>query len=182
MGVTIRAFSSYEKIPENDDPDHEADDERRLINHTEFADRCTALPIIERKKSYVIYGRIKITDKKSRLIGFGSWRSFGESRSFSYGGYNNYRDRLVDAFLGADKKEFDGNEPFFEQICFADNEGCMDGKVCAKLVNDYKNNRDKFIAFLTKEGISASAGFLEAYDDLAKVFAHASPNGIVIFT
>lgn len=92
---------------------------------------------------------------ESRLDGIEAtyMRPSGKSNSFragSYGWYNHWRNLLAEVIRGKTAKEIwampDSSEPFNELINFADNEGCMGPKTCAKLAKDFEDYGEKFAA------------------------------------
>ena len=72
----------------------------------------------------------------------------GGFRAGSYGGYNHWRNLLAQVIHDKDAEYFwstspcDG--PFYELINFADNEGCIGPKTCAKLAKDFEDYGEKF--------------------------------------
>lgn len=76
-------------------------------------------------------------------------------RAGSYSGYNDWRDWLarVAGFRSAEECWDRGkaNDPFFELIHFADNEGVIGPKIAAKLAHDFHSNILKAIDLRPKE-------------------------------
>lgn len=111
-------------------------------------------------------------------------------RAGSYGGYNDYRNKLSECFLNVQSNEVWTNErryegkPFYEQINFSDCEGFIGPKVSAKLHEDYKRGRDQWYEFL-KELYAGDDEEIKwgmaIYDNWTKAFGIASDEGLVWF-
>ena len=109
--------------------------------------------------------------------------------SYSYGSHNRFREELVKMLgrndLISNNGRIDWYElikekdlPFYDLIYFADNEGCMDWEVSAKLYENFKDNLDK-----AKIYFSTDLYFLEKYNDWLKVFENGKEiNSVVVFT
>lgn len=108
----------------------------------------------------------------------------------SYGGYNDFRNELAGLAgypqaMHSSKRQFrhdagawlQSSGPFWELINFADNEGCIGPRVCAKLAKDFGEFQSK------AERLFPVGYFLETYNKLrAGVEAAANGNGCLEFT
>ena len=113
----------------------------------------------------------------------------------SYGGYNIYREWLCMAAYGvlpedvwSDPEKYKG-QPFYEQINFADNEGTIGPKTAAKLAQDYRDQREKVMAFFAEPNRFFAADYKGwqaempgKYDEWAAAFALVGESGLVIFS
>ena len=125
---------------------------------------------------------------------------------WSYGGYKNWRNHLID-FIGY--TDLDGLEekikfiirdiaigdvldennkieiPFVEMCYFSDCEGFIGTKVSLKLYKDFVDNRDEYFKFTSYKlkGKSLTVDYYtECYDNLTEYFRIAGKeNGAVIF-
>jgi hypothetical protein len=107
----------------------------------------------------------------------------------SYGGYNVWRNDLAklagwkaSAELETDSKRshtasaWAATEgPFWELINFADNEGVIGGKVCAKLAKD-------FAEYQAKADAHPDHFFREGYNGMRRAFEAAAETGAVDFS
>jgi len=97
-------------------------------------------------------------------------------RAGSYSGYGRFREALAE-LMGHTPSDYwndvDEDEPFYELINFADNEGTIGPEAAADLLEDFRKHRDLFI-----EGWP---DFTEVYDDWIIAFELASDAGIVSF-
>ena len=102
-------------------------------------------------------------------------------RAGSYGGYNEWREWLSEAFVGVFPKEiwenpkkFEG-KPFVELINFSDSEGVLGKEVCYKLKKDFE---DAVIPDTTTQYYVNIFGNFSAAFDLAS----SVRGGVVQFT
>lgn len=99
-------------------------------------------------------------------------------RAGSYSGYNRFREALCRAALGVEPDEVwndptaHANEPFFELINFADNEGTISRDACRDLLGDFVDGYRTVRAKLDEED-------QESYDRWMAAFAVAAHNGLV---
>jgi hypothetical protein len=112
-------------------------------------------------------------------------------RAGSYSGYNDYRNMLAEAGMGAEDRviwkqedKFRG-QPFWEQVNFSDCEGTIGPKTSAKLAKDYAENRQKFSDFVLKTVGGDKENheyYMYLYDEWAAAFKTAAETGgLVIF-
>jgi len=101
-----------------------------------------------------------------------------------YSYYNSFRDALAE-MLGYESARFVWQnyaqckgKPFVELINFADNEGCIGPKTCAKLARDFSVFYSAAESKWTRDG---SPDFLETYRLFQKAFTTAAGKGCVIF-
>ncbi len=85
----------------------------------------------------------------SREKGFYDAEETFDFRAGSYSGYNHWREWLSETMLGvAPKVVWDNHdrycpEPFYELICFADNEGIIGPEACTRLLKAFRENQEK---------------------------------------
>lgn len=129
----------------------------------------------------------------------GAYRVEGKRFRFaagSYTGYGHWREQLARMAgypKGTHRSPLDsldrerhavgawqaGSGPFWELICFADNEGTLGPVVAKKLHADFVAHRDKAVAF---EDDDLPGWFLEKYDEWTRALELASgPHGAVKF-
>lgn len=103
-----------------------------------------------------------------------------EGIDFSYSGYSDWREWLCRTFLKVspeqvwDNPETFADAPFVELVNFADNEGFIGPKTCAKLAADFAAHTPGHHAF----GLRDHA---RAYERLAQMFRIAGGGGAVKF-
>lgn len=120
----------------------------------------------------------------------GPWvRSVGESWGFhggSYGGYNRFRYALSQMALGVDPSVVWANpdafrdEPFFELVMFADNEGTIGGEAAADLAKDFEGFQGKATA-LWSSGSDEDEYYLGKYYDWLRACRDAAGSGMIRF-
>lgn len=106
-----------------------------------------------------------------------------------YGGYSRWRRVLAEASSGmtaddlwAQAEMLDPDAvPFFEIICFADNEGTIGPLAAADLVEDFTDEaRERFAAAIPAgEGAWGCRHFLEAWDGWRAGVALAAKSGLI---
>lgn len=102
-------------------------------------------------------------------------------RAGSYGGYGHWRSDLCRSMLGIEAETLWGDvdsymdQPFYELINFADNEGCIGPKVAKKLSVDFLGGLAKY-----KESHDEEY-YLELYDKWCDAFMLAADTGLIIF-
>lgn len=112
-----------------------------------------------------------------------------EGISLGYGGYNKWRNELA-KLAGWPLVPDEGDSakrshaasawaatsgPFWELINFADNEGVIGGKVCAKLAKD-------FAEFQSKADAHPDEYFREGYNSMRRAFEAAADTGAIDFS
>ncbi|NUS02048.1 MAG: hypothetical protein HOV97_05735 [Nonomuraea sp.] len=100
-------------------------------------------------------------------------------RAGSYGGYNAFRRELA-ALLGHTVEDYwhglvGDDEPFYELINFADNEGTIGPEAAADLLADFRAHRDSYLERHADEWSR------EGYDDWIKALEIAADGGLVDF-
>lgn len=114
------------------------------------------------------------------------YASVGEEMNFgagSYSGYGAWRESLANA-MGFDINEFWQNreahydDPFYELLHFADNEGVIGPEAAADLAVDFRDWRNKVYA---STEFTENPWFRDAYENWANAFEMASPDGLVQF-
>lgn len=104
-------------------------------------------------------------------------------RAGSYGGYGQWRMALAECF-GTGKAT--PENPFYELVYFADNEGTILYPAAERLAEDFEENRERWGDYCV-ENFSSSGPFdngtyyLEKYEDWAHAFKLASEHGLVNF-
>jgi hypothetical protein len=111
--------------------------------------------------------------------------SKSESMSFSYSGYNGFRNEISSALIGAPAKEVWENEQYYKEspayklINFSDCEGLFGPTVSKEIYEQLVSNRDKYVEhFRSNPGIHYD---IEDYDKLTEIFRLGSDNGIIMF-
>lgn len=100
----------------------------------------------------------------------------------SYGGYSEFRSCLSEYILEVGPEEVWRsrveyvNAPFFELICFADNEGTIGPYAASSLWLDFLDNREVF-----GEGCKWDDYLMSKYDEWTEVMSVASDTGMVVF-
>lgn len=100
----------------------------------------------------------------------------------SYGGYNNFRDKLSWVFMGVSQDtvsqftDLYKDKPGFQLIYFFDNEGCIGPKTSSALAEVFALYHDAFMASLRVDDWDR-----KRYEDFFAAFKLASPNGFVRF-
>lgn len=110
----------------------------------------------------------------------GSWSEAFWFRAGSYSGYTRFRDNLAKAALGVPAVEvFNApgayeDQPFFELINFADNEGTIGPEAAADLEKDFVELGEKVLPQLDEYD-------QESYHNWLKAFRLAAHTGLVDF-
>lgn len=164
MGVNIVALKNIRCVASLDD-DTDIPDAVRVWNPALFETRADGL----------VEGRYA-----------GEWppdREHATLRSFSYHGYNHFRDLICLGALKVSSEEvwqnaraFEG-KPFYELIDFPDNEGAIGPRTSAKLAKDFR-------AWAVTMSIAMSSLYpdgIRRYGSLMRAFEWASENGVVVF-
>lgn len=118
-------------------------------------------------------------------------------RAGSYGGYGLFRSTLAqmvgigDTYGHTEKEdniwetiEQHSDKDFYELINFSDCEGTMVGPVTRKLYQDFINNRDNYVKFVTETKpfpAWEAEYFIGRYDNFTKAFDLARNRGLVSF-
>jgi len=172
MGLDITYYSKVERlrpITPNESIDYDRLDREdwiHLYNLPAFADRADDLGTPIAHGDTVSYGIFRAHDPK-------------RFRAGSYGGYNRWREHLSRLALDAEPRtvwdnvdEHEG-KPCFEIIHFADNEGTLGPRVCAKLAEDFEAIRPK--------AAEQDEWFLQVFDHFLEAFRAARDGGAVDF-
>jgi len=179
MGLDITAYPAAELTPEHTyDPDacYEAGHRRAFCyaGH-EHAARGLALDADVDAATGIRWGRCYQVDEAG-AFGF---------RAGSYGGYNDFRERLSRYALGVPPQSVWSDpaawrdRPFYELVNFADNEGTIGPAAAADLAADFATERDRVRPKLAH---AASGDWYQAkYDAWQRAFALAAHHGIVVF-
>jgi hypothetical protein len=110
--------------------------------------------------------------------------SKSESISFSYGGYNGFRNEISLALIGAPAKEVWTNEQYYKEspayklINFSDCEGLFGPTVSKEIHEQLVANRDKYAEYI---GEREEVYPLSTYDKLIKIFELGADEGIIMF-
>ena len=111
--------------------------------------------------------------------------SKSESMSFSYGGYNGFRNEISLALIGAPAKEVWINEQYYKEspayklINFSDCEGLFGPTVSKEIHEQLVANRDKYAEYIEKKEDNGYP--LSTYDKLIKIFELGADEGIIMF-
>lgn len=123
----------------------------------------------------------------------GWYECSGESGGFragSYSGYGEWRGRLSVCALAAEPEAVWAdpdrfrNQPFFELVNFADNEGTIGPEAAADLFADFDANRDGVFAAYAEawDDPDDISWFRSRYDNWREAFRVAAGGGLVKFT
>lgn len=93
-------------------------------------------------------------------------------RAGSYSGYGHWRARLSDTF-----KVNGPEDPFYELVHFADNEGCIGPEAAIDLYGDFVAHKDAWVAECGNE----DTWHLPVYDDWTLACELAADNGFIEF-
>ena len=103
--------------------------------------------------------------------------------SYPYSSHSRFREKLI-KLIGRDdlldnKKEIKWNEltpeiPFYDLIDFADNEGCLDWEISAKIYSDFEKFNDKAKSEMNVYDYSE-------YETWLETFKSAKNYGVVVF-
>lgn len=103
--------------------------------------------------------------------------------SYPYSSHSRFREKLI-KLIGRDdlldnKKEIKWNEltpeiPFYDLIDFADNEGCLDWEISAKIYSDFEKFNDKAKSEMNVYDYSE-------YETWLETFKAAKNYGVVVF-
>jgi hypothetical protein len=101
------------------------------------------------------------------------WESVkGGFRAGSYSGFGNWRTKLAESVgiylnqmqgFTENGTKWSGHEPFYELLYHSDCDGVLWWDECENLLEDFGLYRDKFIKYLSDEGIT-ELYYLEKYD------------------
>lgn len=118
------------------------------------------------------------------------WYQCGPSKASwetSYGWYGLWRKSLSKACLGvkakkvwADPTKYE-DEPFFELINFADNEGTIGPTACSDLLIDFEEHRQQYVNYIGKKYDTEyeRSSFIRFYDEFHQGLEATSPNGCI---
>lgn len=98
----------------------------------------------------------------------------------SYSGYGRWRDSLADVAgweIDRDDPLASKDQPFFELVWFADNEGAIGHEAAADLLKDFKAHRDAYVAAHSGDG----TWFVTAYDEWIRALELAAQHGLIHF-
>lgn len=105
--------------------------------------------------------------------------------SFSYGGYGEWRRDLCKIMLNVDPQVVWDNpdsyrdEPFYELIRFADNEGTIGPKAAARLAEDFDGYRAKYVEAHDSD---PDPWMIQRYESMSDAFHLAASGGLVDFS
>ncbi len=131
------------------------------------------------------------TDKDNLVVPF---IGNGEGHSFRAGSYTNYtawRESLCNCLIGIKMEEYwkapekYTDKPMHSLLTFSDCEGAIDASNSKVLLNEFKENRDKYVEYISK--INTDTEKVEEdwrvvlYDDFIKAFEIASNIGVLMF-
>jgi hypothetical protein len=111
--------------------------------------------------------------------------SKSESISFSYGGYNSFRNEISLALIDAPATEVWINEQYYKEspayklINFSDCEGLFGPTVSKEIYEQLVANRDKYAEYIEKREDTIYP--LPTYDKLTEIFRLGADEGIIMF-
>lgn len=173
MGLDITAYSRLEYVgaheinPENNEgetgPWCYNDDHIQAVAYDAFPQSFRGIPELSKltvgTDAFLFGGCFKLTEQ-TQIHGF---------RAGSYMGYGMWRDDL--------RRQFNPNtepdNPFYELIWFADNEGCIGALAAAELLADFRANKDAYVPI--------ADWAREKYEDWTRAFELAADGGLVNF-
>lgn len=171
MGLDISYYENAEPVSEDDLPDGIEDERQQYIEDNNIIDYFTL-------KGYE--ARLEGIDAKYVEVDGKS----GGFRAGSYGGYNQWRNRLSILALGVPASQVWMSEEqykdavFVDLINFADNEGVIGPVSSARLAEQFKSERQRLVQKLSDE----DEWWLKLYDKWATAFETAANTGCVEFT
>jgi hypothetical protein len=108
----------------------------------------------------------------------------GRFRAGSYGGYNQWRNRLAQLALGMTDAEVWAKEgvvaAFGELIHFSDCEGTLDCQTCKKLLKDFDDNAGVICKQLDMQD-EEDRWWWDKYEEWHEAFKAAAKDGRVVF-
>jgi hypothetical protein len=112
-----------------------------------------------------------------------------EMHSFAAGSYSGYSEfrRMLAGMLGHDVAEYWNDpsladEPMYELINFADNEGCIGPDAAADLLADFREHRERWVAHIEQSDAKPMLDYyVGKYDDWITAFELAADGGLVAF-
>jgi len=166
MGVTIRAYPGVKYI-ERGDPEKETNGVAYFYPEESFIERMDGFDP----------GLYQYDPEDTKQI------------SFSYSGYNLWRDMLARIIHGCsaahiwDHKEVYVDTAFYELVDFSDCEGTIGPKTCEKLARDFKDHIGRVRAYVEEMEDStvvrlprppSSREWLEQYEQFSAIFTLAA--------
>jgi hypothetical protein len=175
MGLDIRAISKIELEPS---------DEVKAIRErlfTSVGDEILELePTIRSHAEYSMHTQDMVDG-----VYFDTRESQECDMSFSYGGYNDFRNRICFALNGVDAKEVWANPEVYENslaykvINFSDCEGIIGTTVSKEIYEQLVLGRDKYVEYVKSNPFMHYG--IEHYDRFTRVFELGADEGIVLY-
>lgn len=175
MGLDITAYSNLEYLGDTnlytDDDDPYYQGVYRTLAYAGFERSTRGLPNHAKLTGQLIAeGWAKKTEKTESF----------NFRAGSYTGYNQSR-RLLATFaqyeIGDNFRDY-ADEPFFELIWFADNEGTIGPEAAEDLYIDFTVYRDDWLKFIEADAFNY---YTDWYDNWIKAFDLGRQHGMVVF-
>lgn len=168
MGLDITAYSHLKSIGKHAE-DCEEYDHIRAYTYDSFPRSFRGIPVLD----------------TTTITGWGGTTTFLEGgcylrteqteefhfRAGSYGGYGQWRDDLRLQF----NPNQDPDQPFYELIWFADNEGSIGPEAAADLLADFREHADKYAAG------EFDGAWWAKYRDWTRACELAAANGLIHF-
>lgn len=178
MGLDITAYSNLRYIgrhPGDQDEEHGYDPKTYETIHAEgyaynsFPHALVGPYKVERSAEFISVGCFEVTEKTETH----------KFRAGSYHGYGEWRRGLRTAF----NPDADPDLPFFELICFADNEGTLLTQASRELLGDFEAHRDRWTDHLLTRYVNTTEClfFSSLYEDWTHAFKLAAECGLVDF-
>ena len=186
MGLDIIAYSKLEPIAESELPE---DSDERWEQGYVHAFAYASFP----RSTRGLVGHDTQSGDEGEWIAESWYRptdgtEMHEFRAGSYSGYGEFRTMLA-KMVGHDPAEYwnaDGtgpdlsDEPFYELIDFADNEGCIGPDAAVDLLEDFRVHREQWVAHVEQSDAKPMLDYyVGKYDDWIKAFELAADGGLV---
>lgn len=161
MGLDITAYSHLTHVGKHTDGWCEDEDHVQAYAYDGFDASFRGIPILGIDQQFIIGGCYAVTEQTERY-GF---------RAGSYSGYNVWRDDLRRQFNQATEPD----QPFYELIFFADNEGCIGLDAAKDLLADFEQHAGRYRPAQHEDY------FYEKYSDWTRACRLAADGGLVEF-
>ncbi len=165
MGLDITAYSNLTAAGKHVDGWCEDDNHVTAYAYNTFPDSFRGIPVLATEQhggtGFLMGGCYAITEKTETH----------RFRAGSYSGYNAWRADLQHQF----NPDRDPNEPFYELIWFADNEGCIGELAAVELLADFRQHAASY------HPRDYPDYFTEKYADWTRAFELAALGGLVHF-
>jgi hypothetical protein len=187
MGLDIMAYSKLQPVSAApSDPDEQYEQGYvHAFAYSAFPRSTRGLrnggdvhPISDTSTTMIIAESWYKTTADTETIGF---------RAGSYSGYGFFRGLLASLVGTTPEAMWDDpgavDQPFYELIHFADNEGCIGPEAARDLLADFREHRDAWAQMVKANADLAGAVdyYIDKYDEWIRAFELASDGGLVEF-